>query len=284
MDLIDDLIIQFSSYYDKVIVVIPRLFIAAIVVVFFLFVMRLIRIKLMGFISKKADDKLLVNFFNKILQILNIILAILISLYIVGLAKIAASALGGLGLGAIIVGFAFKDIAENFLAGVIMAFKRPFRVGDVVESQGIVGSVVGMNLRETHMKSFEGKDVYIPNGQILKNPIFNYTIDGFIRHQFQLGVAYESDIERVRAIIMEVMHSVDGVLKETKVPKTMIGEFASSSVVIIVQYWTNTFDEKYSSTEIKTQAMRRVLEALRLNKVEMPNDVIELKGINTEKQ
>lgn len=280
MDLIDDLVKQVFSYYDKIIVLIPRIIIAFIVVFFFLFIMRLIRIKLMEFISAKADDKLLVNFFNKILQIFNILIAILISLYIVGLAKIAASALGGLGLGAIIVGFAFKDIAENFLAGVIMAFKRPFRVGDVIESQGIVGSVVGMNLRETQMKTFEGKDVYIPNGHILKNPLFNYTIDGFIRHQFQVGIAYDSDIERVRKIIMDVLMKVDGVLTENKVPVIMVSEFGSSSVMMTIQYWTNTFDKNYSSVEVKTQAMRLVLEALQLNKVEMPNDVIEVKGTN----
>ena len=173
MEIIDDLFVQFTSYYDKLIVLIPRVLIAVVVVGLFLFLMTLIRKRLKKFLESKADDKLLVNFFDKLFQIFNITIAILLSFYIVGLAKLAASALGGLGLGAIIVGFAFKDIAENLLAGVMMAFKRPFKVGDVIETQGIIGSVVVMNIRETHVKTFDGKDVYIPNGQILKNPLFN---------------------------------------------------------------------------------------------------------------
>ncbi len=278
MDIFDDLVQQFISYYDKLIILIPRLLIALVVVGLFLFITRLIRLKLMKFLSLKADDKLLINFFNKILQIFNVVIAVLLTLYIVGLAKIAASALGGLGLGAIIVGFAFKDIAENFLAGVMMAFKRPFRVGDVIEIQGIVGSVSELNIRETHIKTFDGKDVYIPNGQILKSPLYNYTIDGFMRHQFQVGVSYDADLERVRKIIMDVMCNVEGILSENRPPNTMIVDFASSSVLIAGQYWTNTFDKKYSSSEIKSQVMRQVLEALKLNKVDMPGDVIELKG------
>ncbi len=276
MEIIDDLFVQFTSYYDKLIVLIPRVLIAVVVVGLFLFLMTLIRKRLKKFLESKADDKLLVNFFDKLFQIFNITIAILLSFYIVGLAKLAASALGGLGLGAIIVGFAFKDIAENLLAGVMMAFKRPFKVGDVIETQGIIGSVVVMNIRETHVKTFDGKDVYIPNGQILKNPLFNFTIDGFMRHQFKIGVDYNSDIERVRKIIMDVLMNVSGILKEGKMPLTMVSEFQSSTIEITVQYWTNTFDKSHSSVEIKTQAMRLVLEALQLNKVEMPSDIIEI--------
>jgi small-conductance mechanosensitive channel len=276
MEIIDDLFVQFTSYYDKLIVLIPRVLIAVVVVGLFLFLMTLIRKRLKKFLESKADDKSLVNFFDKLFQIFNITIAILLSFYIVGLAKLAASALGGLGLGAIIVGFAFKDIAENLLAGVMMAFKRPFKVGDVIETQGIIGSVVVMNIRETHVKTFDGKDVYIPNGQILKNPLFNFTIDGFMRHQFKIGVDYNSDIERVRKIIMDVLMNVSGILKEGKMPLTMVSEFQSSTIEITVQYWTNTFDKSHSSVEIKTQAMRLVLEALQLNKVEMPSDIIEI--------
>ena len=280
MEIINDLIDQFDLYYDKLIILIPRILIALIVVSFFLIVMRFIRIKLMKFIAKKADDKLLVNFFNKIFQIFNVVIAILLSLYIVGLAKIAASALGGLGLGAIIVGFAFKDIAENFLAGVIMAFKGPFKVGDVIETLGNVGSVTELDIRETHIKTFDGKDVYIPNGQILKNPLCNYTIDGFMRNQFQIRVAYDSDIERTRKIIYDVLNNIEGIIKDQKLPVISLSEFQHSAILVTIQYWINTFDKSFSSTEIKTQAMSLVLRALQLNKIEIPADVVQLKGID----
>jgi small-conductance mechanosensitive channel len=75
---------------------------------------------------------------------------------------------------------------------------------------------------------------------------------------------------------MDVLMNVSGILKEGKMPLTMVSEFQSSTIEITVQYWTNTFDKSHSSVEIKTQAMRLVLEALQLNKVEMPSDIIEI--------
>ena len=108
-------------------------------------------------------------------------------------------------LTAIVIGFAFKDIGENFLAGVMMAFNRPFRIGDTIKSGDVEGKIVELSLRDTHIKTFDGKDVYVPNGQILKNPVYNYTIDGFLRHQFSIGIDYNSDIKKARDLIMNIL-------------------------------------------------------------------------------
>lgn len=280
MEIFQDLEAQFASYYDHIIKLIPRAGVAIVVVTLFLLISRLIRTRSMKYVRSKADDSLLVDFLNRILKIFNVIVAVLLFLYIVGLAGIAGSAMGGLGIGAIVVGFAFKDIAENFLAGVIMAFKRPFRVGDVIESQSIVGSVVDMTLRETHLKTFEGKDVYIPNGQIIKSPLFNYTIDGFIRSDFIVGVGYESDIDEVRKMILDTMMKVDGIIKEGKMPSTTLSQFGKSTVDIKVQYWIDTFDKSYSSSEVRSVAMSQVLKTLEGNKVSMPYEILEIKNID----
>jgi len=278
MNFIDDLLAQFATYYDKLIHLIPRLGIGLFVVVIFLLVMGFIRSRMVAFMKKKADDLLLIDFFNRMFRIFNVIFAILLFLYIIGLAGLAGSALGGLGISAVVVGFAFKDIAENFLAGVIMAFKRPFRVSDTVESMGIVGSVVGMNLRETHLKTFDGKDVYIPNGQILKNPLYNYTIDGFMRNEFMIGVDYDSDLPMVRQLIVDTLDGIDGIIKEAKPPRTVVNEFGTSTINITVQYWIDTFDKTHSSAELKAEAMNNILRALESKNVNLPGNVLEIKN------
>ena len=79
--------------------------------------------------------------------------------------------LAGAGISAFIIGFALKDIGENFLAGIILAFKRPFRVGDIVDINGLKGKVLTLNLRDTQIKTGDGKDVFIPNAVIIKNPL-----------------------------------------------------------------------------------------------------------------
>ena len=278
MDFLTDLQNQLISYYDTIIDVIPKLGIALVIVILYLIVISFIRKRFVRFMRKKAEDVLLVDFFNKILRSINIIIAILLFLYIIGLAGLAGSALGGLGISAVVVGFAFKDIAENFLAGVIMAFKRPFRVGDTVESVGIVGSVIGMNLRETHLKTFDGKDVYIPNGQILKNPLYNFTIDGFMRSQFIIGVDYDTDLPFVRKLIVDTIDDIDGIIKEEKPPRTIVSEFGTSTINITVQYWIDTFDKKHSSVELQSKAMNNVLRAIENNNINLPGDVLEIKN------
>ncbi len=278
MDFFTDLQNQLISYYDTIIDVIPKLGIALVIVILYLIVISFIRKRFVRFMRKKAEDVLLVDFFNKILRSINIIIAILLFLYIIGLAGLAGSALGGLGISAVVVGFAFKDIAENFLAGVIMAFKRPFRVGDTVESVGIVGSVIGMNLRETHLKTFDGKDVYIPNGQILKNPLYNFTIDGFMRSQFIIGVDYDTDLPFVRKLIVDTIDDIDGIIKEEKPPRTIVSEFGTSTINITVQYWIDTFDKKHSSVELQSKAMNNVLRAIENNNINLPGDVLEIKN------
>jgi len=199
MDIVSDLKNQFLSYYDKIVVLLPKLLLAIVVAVLLMTILKYFRKKLVKYLQLKAEDKLLVNFFDGVLYIFNIVIVALLTLYILGLSGIAGSLLGAATLSSVVIGFAFKDIAENFLAGVIMAFNRPFRLGDTVKTADVEGVIIEMSLRDTHIKTFDGKDVYVPNGQIIKNPLYNYTIDGFLRGSFTIGVDYNSDIEAARS-------------------------------------------------------------------------------------
>jgi small-conductance mechanosensitive channel len=230
----------------------------------------------------KAEDPLLIDFLNKIFQIINIVLGVMLFLYIIGQSKIAVSLLGIGGVSAFILGFAFKDIGENFLAGIVMAFKRPFRIGDTIKSEGVEGSIVAMSLRDTHIKTFDGKDVYVPNGQIIKNPLYNYTIDGFLRHEVVLGVDYSTDLNKTRKTILEVVQSVPGVLNETKVPNVYIKNLGPSAIELGIQFWVDTFDKKTSTIEIKNQVYTRTLNKLEAENVIMPGNIVELKNYSSE--
>ncbi|MEE9440289.1 MAG: mechanosensitive ion channel family protein [Saprospiraceae bacterium] len=280
MDIITDLKIQFSSYYENIIVFFPKLIVAIIVTLVFLYSMRYIKSKLTKYFHKKADDKLLINFIDSVLNISIIIFGFLLFLYIIGQTGIATSILGAAGVSAFIIGFAFKDIAENFLAGVILAFKRPFKLGDVIKSENVEGSIIEMSLRDTHIKTFDGKDVYVPNAQILKNPLFNYTIDGFLRKQFSIKLAYGSDINKARSIIIDSVKKVSGILLDKKSPSTLISSFENEAIIIIVYYWINTFDKSFSGSEIQSQAMNNTLIALSKSNFERPSAQLSIKNEN----
>lgn len=282
MDIINDLKVQLLSYYDSIIAFLPKLAIAIVLLAIFFIVVRFARKKIIKFARSKADDQLLINFLDSIFSLINYLIGFLLFLYIIGQTGIASSILGAAGISAFVIGFAFKDIGENLLAGVMMAFNRPFRIGDTIKTADVEGSIVEMSLRDTHIKTFDGKDVYVPNGQILKNPLYNYTIDGFLRKQFVIGVDYGSDIKQIRQIILDTVEKVPGVLTKSKGPETILSNFSPSTIDITVQFWIDTFDTVHSSVEVQSQAMTAVLAALDNAGINMPGDVVELKNYRAE--
>lgn len=277
MNIIEDLKISLIAYYDGFISLLPRIGLGIAVCLILLIILKTSQKKLIQFLTEKADDRLLINFINNVIPIAIWIIVILLFLYIIGLDGITKSVLGTAGVSAIVIGFAFKDIAENFLAGVIMAFNRPFRMGDTIKTGDVEGNIIEMSLRDTHLKTFDGKDVYVPNGQILKNPLFNYTIDGFLRKEFTIGVDYDSDIKLVRKIIMDELLKFPGIINDKKPPATFIGELTASTINIRVQYWIDTFNKKFSVAETQTNAIDNILTKLTEADINMPGDILEIK-------
>lgn len=282
MNVINDLKDVIFGYYDDVIHLLPKIAISIVVTAVIYAVMSLVMRKFIKVMDREADDKLMVTFIRSVLNIVKGLVAMLLFLFLIGQAGLASSIFGAATISSVVIGFAFKDIAENFLAGVIMAFNRPFRIGDTVKIGSVEGSIIAMNLRDTQVKTFDGKDVYVPNGHIIKNPLYNYTIDGYLRKNFSIGLDYGTDIDYARKIIQKTMESVEGILKEDKPPKTFITEFGASTINIEVQYWLDTFDTSYSGTEVQSQAMKRVLNSLEAEGVNLPGDIIEIKNYQNE--
>lgn len=280
MDILKDLQEQLIIYYHSFVSTLPKIMMGVIFVILLLYFLGYIRRKLIKAIDKRVEDKLLVEFFNNILGIVNVVLALLFFLFTIDQVGLASSLLGAATVSSFVIGFAFKDIAENFLAGVIMAFNRPFRIGDTVKTGDVEGVILELSLRDTHLKTFDGKDVYVPNGQIIKNPLYNYTIDGFMRKQFVIGVDYGTDIDKARAIVLDVLKSSPGIIQDTKPPQTLISDLGTSTVNITAQYWIDTFDSNHSVSEIQSQAMKNVLNNMEAEGINMPGDVIELKNYN----
>lgn len=278
MEIINDLRVQVASYYDNIVAIIPKVFLAIIIVVILMAILKYLRKRSVKFMLKKAEDKLLVGFIDSVFRIINISIGLLIFLYTIGQAGIASSVLGAATISSVVIGFAFKDIAENFLAGVIMAFNRPFSIGDTVMTGTVEGTITEMSLRDTHIKTFDGKDVYVPNGQIIKNPLYNYTIDGFLRKSFDVGLDYGTDIDTARNIILKAVNTIPGILQEEKLPKTIIKSLGASTINIQVLYWVDTFNKQHNALEIHSQAIKRTLNALENAGVNLPGDIIEIKN------
>ncbi|SDG38608.1 mechanosensitive ion channel family protein [Psychroflexus sediminis] len=236
------------------------------------------RIKLR--LVKKSPNRITATFISQIISFVIKTAVILITLYLLGLDSFTNKILAGAGLLTFVIGFALKDIGENFLAGIILAFKSPFRLDDLIEVNQIVGFVKDISIRETLIKTPDGKDVFLPNSIILKNPLFNYTIDGFLRYEFIVGIAYENSPTRATEIIEKTLNQTEDVLKGDKNPTIAIDELATNTINLKIRFWVDTFKSKKRSVHqsVRSEVMNKVVAALTSEGFSLPASIVELKN------
>ncbi len=172
-----------------------------------------------------------------------------------------ASILAGLGIGSVAIGFAFKDVFENFLAGIIILFRREMRIGDHVECEGIEGQVSHIAIRESHIRQTDGQLVIVPNSILFKNPVTVRTDKDHRRVTVICGVAYDVDIDEARTVISDAVRGCDTVISDGKPIQIFAQEFASSSINFEVTWWTGSKPvEVRTSRDQVVSAVKRALD------------------------
>ncbi len=267
-----------TSFYDRIIEQLPGIGMGLLIVILGL----LIGSWLGGFARKrlvaKTNDPLMSRFLGKAIKYTLIVVAIMLALNAAGLGAIAAGILTAAGASAVVLGFAFRDIGENFIAGIILAFSRPFDVNDTVMIGDNFGKVKALEFRYTKLKTFDGKDVYIPNGDVLTTPVTNYTEDGFFRWDFIIGIAYEDNIDGAKTTVLEALRKEPGVIEDEEHENFVIeDELATSTVNLKVFFWVDTKDFRRMALVTKGNVVKNVKEALEDAGYYMPADIHEIK-------
>ncbi|MCP4384958.1 MAG: mechanosensitive ion channel [Hyphomicrobiales bacterium] len=201
----------------------------------------------------------------------------LIGLYIVlqvaGLTRLALTIVGGTGVAGIIFGFAFRDIAENFLASVLLSIRRPFLVNDFIEVGGRRGLVRQMNTRSTILMTPEGNHVQIPNATIFKSTIVNMTANRNVRAEILVSIGYEYSISRAQDVVRRVLSAHPAVLDDPE-PWVLVDALGSSSISLRAYYW---FDfSTYSGDKLRSALLRQSLAALDAAGISAPDDAREI--------
>jgi len=279
---IEQLKASFLAESERILALIPDLTIGVIGLLLAWFIGNRVKSITKKQLAKRMDDPLLANFLARLLKVFIVIGGLLFLLKRIGWGDAAAGIMATAGVGAFVIGFALRDIGENFLAGIIMAFQRPFRVGDTIEVNGITGVIRGLSLRETHVKTFDGKDVFIPNGLILKNPLFNYTIDGFMRKDITINLAHDADVDKAIEVVQKVVLSVEGVLTGAKSPTISVTGIDLNGLQLQVYYWVNT-DGSISGTVVRKDIIKQSVDGLRKNGFILPHAQLDVKTLNGEK-
>ena len=258
---------------DRLIGLLPLLVLAVIVLPLTWWLSSLAASGVRWLLLGRVDSPFLRSVVAQFLALPIFLVGLYVVLQVAGLTQLAVSVVGGAGVIGIIVGFAFRDIAENFLASLLLSLRQPFRAGDFIEVDGRLGSVQSMNTRSTVLVSPEGNQIQIPNATVFKSVITNFTASPEGRDHFIVGIGYDASISEAQEVIAEVLDRHNAVLSDPQ-PMILVDALGSSTVNLHAYYWVNV--QKYSLIKVKSAILRLTKKALMDAGISMPDDAREI--------
>lgn len=279
--MLENIIHSFENFWNSMLMKMPEITVSIVVIIVFVLIGKLFHGAFRRRIQKKWKDSIVSSFMGELLKWVFYIIGFIIALFNLGLGGVAGSLVAGAGVTAIIIGFAFKDIAENFLAGILLAINSPFKIGDIIEVAGIKGPVRGLDLRSTQIKMVDGRDIYIPNSAVVKNVFTNYTQDGFLRLEFLIGVDTPTDVDALRKLALRYFDKQKDILQEPA-PNLTMEEFGESSITVKITFWINIFNNKKEDQAllgepVKSRVMREIKDLFLEQGINMPAQILEHK-------
>ncbi len=232
----------------------PQFLISFSILIFTFFAAKLVRGLVKRILRKTNMRKSLINLLILLSSLMVWVFGIMIAAIIAFPNLTPTKMLAGLGIGSVAIGFAFKDIFENFLSGIFILLRREMRIGDHIECQGLEGEVENILVRETHIRQTDGQLVMVPNSLLFKNPLTIRTDIDVRRTTIICGVAYAEDVDVAREVIHNAVLECHSVITDDKPVQIFAQEFADSSINFEVSWWTGSkpLDIRHSRDEVIT--------------------------------
>lgn len=172
--------------------------------------------------------------------------------------------LGALGVG---IGFGLQTLVNNLVSGLIIAFEKPVNVGDIVDVDGQGGTMKSIGFRSSVIATWDGADVVMPNGDLLNSHLINWSLAGNRkRMSVMVGVAYNSDLEKTKQILNEILTADDRISKH-KGPVVQYEQFNNSAIDIKIQFWPKNINEAYAT---RSDIIMAITSAFRVNGIVIP--------------
>ena len=264
---------EFVSIYRQAVQTWPWVVLAVAIILITWLVARLVAALVRRFFSRRISSSLLLGVVVQAFSIPVFLLGVYFVLQVAGLTRLAITVLGGTGLIGIIVGFAFRDIAENFLASILLSVRNPFSTGDLIEVDGYTGIVQNLNIRSTVLLTLDGNYVQIPNAIVFKSTIRNYSSTSSRRADFAVGIGYDSSTSQAQALIANVLRQHPAVLDAPE-PLVLVEELGAATVNLRIYYWFAS--AAYSPAKINSALLRLTKDALLKGGIELPDPAREV--------
>jgi small conductance mechanosensitive channel len=233
---------KLNNWLEDTISMLPNVMVAFLILILFYLLAKVIRIISRRILNRLSERASINNLISSILYIITLSIGLIISLNVLHLQQTVTSLLAGAGIAGLAIGFAFQDISANFIAGVLMAFRQPIKVGDIINTKGYTGIVEQIDMRVTIIKTFQGLHVLIPNKDVFQTPVTNYTKTYERRIDLEVGISYGEDLERVRDITIAAVDRMPFLLEDQDI-NLYYKEFGDSSINFIIMIWVHYPDE-----------------------------------------
>jgi len=267
MDIVAILLRRIQDMGTDFIRILPQLGLALLLLIFTFFAEKSARRIAERLLSRTELRGSLVNLVETLIGVSIWVFGLLIAMSIVLPGVTPANILAVLGLGSVAVGFAFKDIFENFLAGVLIMLRKQMRIGDFIRCQDVEGRIEMISLRDTHLRHLSNELVVVPNAYLFKNPVEVVTQSQLRRHEIEVGVAYDVDLEVARTVIFDAVSGLDAVNDDRPV-EVYAKEFGDSSINFLVRWWAGS--KPVDAHKSRDEVVRAVKGALDTAGLEIP--------------
>ena len=227
---------KLGGWFDVVISHIPNFIVAVIIAILFSFIARLAGKGMKNVLRRSLDSTQIADLMASIFKVIVLSVGVFIALDFMGLKSTVTSLLAGAGIVGLAIGFAFQDMTENLIAGIAMGIRKPFKAGDVIETDNVFGSVHSINLRNTLIESFYGQLILVPNKILFRNVLRNYSTLGVRRIEVPVGISYADDIEKASEVIVDKINQFDFVIRKNETAVYAEG-FGDSSINLLVWFW-----------------------------------------------
>lgn len=267
--------VQISAAWNKVqdminvtIALLPNLILALIVFLIFFFAAGAIRRLVKRLTRDRRHARNLGLILGRLAQWTTILVGLFISLSIVIPTLKAGDLVQLLGISGVAIGFAFRDILQNFLAGILILLTEPFQIDDQIIFKDFEGTVENIQTRATTIRTYDGRRIVIPNSELFTNSVTVNTAFDQRRLEYNIGIGYGDDIDAAKQLILEAMHETEGVLPVPK-PDAIVVALAESTVNIRARWWIQP-PRRADALDLQDKVLTAIKNKLTTNGIDLP--------------
>lgn len=259
-----------DSWLDGFVRLLPNFLIAIVLFVFAYFAAKYVG-SLIQKQAKKRDRRDLGSMLGGIVRWSIVLLAGLFALTLVAPSLNPGDLIAGLGVSSVAIGFAFKDILQNWLAGLLILLRQPFEVGDQIEASGYEGTVERIETRSTIIKTYDGQRAVIPNSEIYTDAVLVKTAHKKRRSQYDVGIGYGDDLRGSMSILQNMLNEI-GDVEQDPAPEVLVWDMAASWVTLRLRWWTDS--HRADVVQVRSKVMIGIKDTLDNAGVDMPYETV----------